>query len=450
MSTAKPLSLILVMFVGICVLLAGCGKKAQTKEPGIPEVQRPPQSEIDTFLSKQTIGCEGTQVCPNYLAKIVIVFGNQYKFCTGYLVDEETVGTSASCLPNLLRLAGQDCEGDVYFFFPKTSNRPMEQVGCKSVALSSQLEGQDPILWRDDVAFLTLQKKISFRRQAQILRDGLQNSKQYSVWMLDQQDNFSGIIRKGNCEIVHSSYVNPLAINESSPNIIFADCPVTRGGGGAPLTDLRGKIRGMISQDIDPKLKTYLESTGLLLQPLRPLTHGTNFGCAPTPFDNDMLDERECLKDMSYTRVDRARAEMLSTNFLFGDLRKKFEESLAGISKYVRFAVKLIPKGDVQQTEIYPKCFKLLSDWLPTMNTNRNVYVDEVMLPNPSFKRGMDSVSKVIGTVIEAPEKSTFVQFSLKTLRSTKKSSILLWTAAEINNVTTYQNITEECGPLLF
>ncbi len=449
MTIWKLFPMTLFLNLGVCLLLVSCGKKAQIKELGIPEVQRPPQTEIDSLLSKQTISCEGTQACPNYLAKIVIVYGNQYKFCTGYLVDEETVGTSASCLPNLLRLGGQDCDNDVFFFFPKTANRPMEQVGCKRVALSSQIDGQDPILWRDDVAFLTLQKKISFRRQAQILRDGLQNSKQYSVWMLDQQDNFSGIIRKGTCEVVHSSYVNPLAINESSPNMIFADCPLTRGGSGAPITDSRGKIRGMISQEIDPKLKAYIESTGLLIQPLKSLSYGTNFACAPTPFDNDLLDERECLKDMSYTRVDRARAEILSTNFLFGDLRKKFEESLAGISKYVRFGVKLIPKGDIQQTEIYPKCFKPLSDWLASMNSNRNVHVDELLLPTKSFKRSMDSYSKVIGTVIEAQEKSTLVQFSLKTLRSSKKSSILMWIAAESNNVTTYQNISEECRPSL-
>lgn len=443
------LKALFALSMGTCLLLIGCGKKPETREVARPEITRPPQSEIESNLQKHSVSCEGNQACPNYISKIVVVYGNSFKYCTGFLTDQNTVATSSSCLPALLRLNGQDCSKDIYFFFPRTANRPAERVGCSKVSLVSPIEGQDPILWRDDVAFLELSTPIAHRRQAQIIRDGIQNTRQYSAWMIDQQDDFSAIVKKVTCEGVHNNYVNPLVLNESSPNMMLADCPLTRGGTGAPIVDSRGRVRAMTSRDMDPKLRSYLESTGLLIKPLKSITHATNFACAPTNVDNDMLDERECLKDLTYTRVDRFRSEMLSTNLLFGDLRKKLEDSLIPLSKFVRFGVKLIPKGDIQETEIYPKCFKSLQDWLPGMNGNRNVFVEEIPLPARTFRRAMDPYGRVVGSVVEDPARPTLVQFSLKNLRSSKRSSILMWVANEDNSLRTFQNISEECSSSL-
>jgi hypothetical protein len=200
---------------------------------------------------------------------------------------------------------------------------------------------------------------------------------------------------------------------------------------------------------MDQKIRTYLESTGLLTQGLKDMNHGTNFACAPTPLDNDFLDERECLKDLTYSRVDRFRAEMLSTNLLFGDLRKKFEDTLANLSRYVRFGVKLIPKGDIQETEIYPKCFKSLDNWLPTMNPNRSVHVDDLLIPMKSFKRAMDPYGRITGIVVDNPNLPNYVQFSLKNLRAVKKSSVLMWLGTENNSLRNFPNISEECSSSL-
>jgi len=430
--------------IGTILLMVGCGKKPI--DDSVKEVIRPPQSQIDTYLEKQDVSCENNQVCPNYIAKLVVVNGDKFNFCTGFLVDENTVATSSSCLPSLLRLAGQDCSRDVFFFFPKSINFPAERSGCFKVRMVSQNEEKDPILWRDDVAFLELSKPMYFRRKPQILREGILNNREYTAWMIDQQDDFSAIIKKSTCEGVHNSYINPLVLNESSPNMLFSDCPVTRGGSGAPIIDSRGKVRAMISQNMDPKLRTYLESTGLLLQPLKEMSHGTNFACAPTHNDDDMLEDRECLKDLDYSKVDRARSEMLSTNLLFADLKKKYEESIQALSKYVQFGVKLIPKGDIQETEVYPKCFRPLSTWLESLGTNRNTYVEDISITSKTFKRSMDSFGRVLATTHEVTTDLTMVQFSLKNLRSTKKSSILMWADGDNSNVRTFQNITDQCS----
>lgn len=440
------LKALFAMLLGACLLVVGCGKKA--KENGTPDRSTPPaqtDQQREEYLQKQDVNCEANQACPNYISKIVIFNGDQKKFCTGFLTDENTVATSASCLPSILRQNGLDCSKDIYFFFPRTSNRPAERANCSRVTLISEIDGQDPILWRDDVAFLQIAKPIYYRRQAAIIRDGVVNNKQFVSWMVDQQDDFSAIIKKSTCESIHNNYVNPLVLNESSPNMLFADCEITNGGAGAPILDNRGKVRAMISTPMDKKLREYLESTGLLTASLKQMFHATNFACAPTPEDNDMLDEKECLKDLTYLKVDRLRSEMLNTNMLFGDLRKKLEESLEKVSKYVRFGVKIIPKGDIQETQIYPKCFKPLKDWLEDMPSKNN-YVDEVSLPVKSFRRTMDAYGRIQGMTLEKPEAKNLVQFSLKNLRSdSKKSSVLMWLAGE-EGYDTFPNLSDTCS----
>lgn len=440
----RSITLLIVLTIGSFILMS-CGKKAETTSlPNLENTQLP-LSQIETYMAKQDVDCESNQACPNYIAKIVVVKGTNFSFCTGFLTDANTIATSTSCLPNLLRLKNQDCSKDVYFFFPKTWNRSAERAGCKRVIQVSDLEGSDPVLWRDDVSFLEMDKVMNYRRAADIRKDqeGINNLKNYTVWMIDQQDDYSAVVKKFNCEAIHDSYVNPLVINESSPNMVFADCPFKRGGTGAPLIDQKGKVRAMVSKGLDPKIRDYLVKTGLLNQGLKELFHATNFACAATPTNSTTLDERECRKDLTYRELDRARSEMLSTNILFGDLRKKFEQSLEGTSKYIRFGVKLIPKGDTQHTDIYPMCFKPFKDWVDSLGGVRNAYVDGVKLPVRSFRRSMDPYGRVLGTTLDAGPRETFVQFLMKSVRSIKKSSILIWNKGE--DVRSLPDMLEEC-----
>lgn len=449
MTKSSFLNLLFIMSMGTCLLVVGCGKKAETKDVGLPEVIRPPQTELNTYLDRQVVSCEGNQACPNYIAKIVIVQGsNKYNFCTGFLTQDNLIATSASCLPHLLRLNNQDCSNDVFFFFPKTAYRPAERMGCKKVVLVSDVNGEDPLLWRDDVVFLEMSGNVNFRKRVSISRLGLEDTHQYYTFMVDQQDEYSAVIKRSTCQAIHNNYVNPLASNVSSPNMMFGDCQVTNGGAGAPVIDQRGRVRGVLSRNMDPKVRNYLESTGLLSEPLKEMSHGTNFACAPTPHDIDLLDERECLKDLTYSKVDDLRTRMFSTDLLFSELRQKLENSLKDVSKYVHFGVKLIPNGDFQATEIYPVCFKPYAGWLNSFG-NRNVFVDQVKLPVKTFRRAVDSFGRIIGHEIESPDETNFVQFSLKNIRASKKSSILIWQDTNNSKVRTYPNISEDCSSSL-
>jgi hypothetical protein len=428
------------------LFVLGCGKEASKYPNKTQDLSRSSEVEMNTYLEKQDVNCEPNQVCPNYIAKVVIRDGDRYRFCTGFLTNEGTVATSASCLPDLLRLNGQNCSRDVFFYFPKTLNRHQERARCSKVSLVSSLDGKDPVLWRENIAFLELEKPMPHRRQAQIVREGVQNNKEYTAWMVDQQGEYSAILKRSTCEGVHGSYVNPLALTESSPNILFANCGITNSFSGAPVIDSRGKVRAILSAEMDNRIRTYLESTGLLTQPLKQLVHASNFACATTPYDIDILDEKECLKDLTYSLVDKSRAEMLSLNSLFSDLRRRYEDSLQGVSKFIRFGVRMIPNGEFQETEIYPKCFRPLNEWIGTITNTRNTLVEDVVLPVRIFRRTMDANGRIMAQTIEGSNKETYFQFSLKFLRSSRKSSVLMWFKDDNTNVQTFQNISEECS----
>jgi hypothetical protein len=298
------------------------------------------------------------------------------------------------------------------------------------------------------VAYLELSDKVMYRREAQIVREGIDQTKQYFSWTVVQEDQYSAIIKKSTCEGIHNSYVNPLATNESSPNVLFSDCHLNNGSTGAPVVDIRGKVRAIISKGMNPKLRSYLDSTGLLSQALKEISHATNFACAPTPTDSQMLDERECLKELSYLKVDHLRGEMLSSQQIFGELRRKYEESLRNLSPFVQLGINLLSKGDFQNVEVVPKCFKPLRNWLPNIGQGRSTFVEEVSIPYKSFKRSMDSHGRIYGNVLEGPKKEIFIQFSLKNLRITGKSSILMWGQGE-SEVNTFSNISDNCPSLL-
>lgn len=434
-----------LLLLGLCVLMVGCGKKTKTKVMQTEPYQQP-ISVTERFLEKQTVACDMDTYCPNYIAKIVVVDGvNSYRYCTGFLTDENTIATSSSCLPPLMRREKQDCSRDIFIFFPRTANRPAERVGCSKVIQFSTLNGNDPNLWRDDISFLQLNKSLPYRRQASISRDGVPNNRLFTTWMLDQQGDFSALIKKSTCQAVHNNYVNPLVTGYSSPNMIFADCGLTVGSTGAPVIDNYGKVRAIISKGISQNLISSIQKFGWLSEPLREMAHGTNLGCAPTIYDDEKLDERECLKELSDQDIAGIRGSMTSFNILFQEPKLKLREQLQGKSQYINFDMKLTTHGNVQSVDVMPKCFKPLNNWLPMLNI-RNNYVFDIELPNVQFKKIMDGSGRVSGLVEEGPQKPYFIQFSVKQLKAIKKSMVWMWNSIENRS---FPNISEQCSTSL-
>ena len=438
----------LISYSLLSVLLTtviACGKKEGQKNSGTSlDFSTPPMtSDVELLLQKQELVCEQGKFCPNYIAKVAVVHGSEVRICTGFLADSNIIATSTSCLTNILRLSNQDCSQDVFFYLPNSFNRSTFRVGCKKVLQVSQLSSNDPSLWRDDVSFLELQNPILFRRALPFSRDGFEDRTVYTSWAIEQVDKHTAFIRKLDCEAVHKSYVNPLASNISSPNMMFAGCDLKPGHNGAPIVDGRGRVRGMVSQQMNPKLRGYIESTGLLSEPLKPLFHATNFACAPLLYNTDVLNERECTKELNYQNIDSLRANMLNMEGVFEALKTSLEERLSQKNQYFNVGVKLSAVGDAEITQYYPKCFKNVSSWISNLNIARSVFSFPTYLPKISFQKVMNGLGHIEAKEVENGEKKHYMQFSPKSLNNYGYSRVFLWNNDDINQ--TFDGISEAC-----
>jgi hypothetical protein len=438
-----------IMLIGQLALLEGCGKKEQNPSEGSSQNssrqrERLPQvTDIEEYLSKQDVICPDGEACPSYLVKIVAFEDNIPKICTGFLVNPETVATSSSCLPKLLRLAGQNCSEDVTFFFPKTYSRSFERVACDSVLMASDLPAKDPIFWRDDVAYLNLKKPIYSRRNLAFDRNGIDDSKDYQVWGMDQVDDKSAIIRRLNCEGVHHSYVNPFASKSTSPNMLFAGCSIKKSMTGAAILDGRGRVRGMVSVAISEGIRSYIESTGLLTDPLKEMFHASNFACSPLIFDSSVEDERECTKVMDSATLDGLRRDILKNDDHYEDFVSKFENALSGLSRYLNFSVSLNSSGDFKEMVVAPKCFKNVSKWINSLDTSRGNYSFQLSLPKKILKRTINSKGIFGAQELEDGKQDVFFQFSAKQLKKNQKSYIYMWNSQTQTETNTTASVCE-------
>ncbi len=416
----KYLSIILI--VG---LIASCGKKEQgaSGETVIPQPQMPEREE---FLESQQILCESGTYCPDYIAKIVVFDKGTPRFCTGTMVSKSQILTSASCLPSYLRNTDADCSKDVFLFFNKGS-RPPERVGCKSIIQISTLDGNKAEYWRDDVAILQMDRNLNWRDFRDVNRNGFSDGSKMRFFAVDQSNNFTGIIRKEECEVVLGSYLYPLSSNESSPNILLSGCTKKNGYRGAAILDNFPRIRGVLS-DLSA-LRSSLENSSLLIKPLKDFVHVSNFACAPFFDETSVLNEVECSKNLDYGLLSSAREHLLSDQERFGDLIGKLERNADGLSKYLKITTKLTPVGDRHALDFLPMCFKNISSWLPGIST-KSSFDYEAIFPARTLKKGVDSNGRAITQEVEEKQMKYYFGFSPKRLLKEKLSDVFLSTDA--------------------
>jgi hypothetical protein len=139
---------------------------------------------------------------------------------------------------------------------------------------------------------------------------------------------------------------------------------------------------------------------------------------------------------------------MMSSNGLFVNIKKKYEQTINALSKYLQLGVKLIQRGDLQQTEVFPICFRPLEPWINTFPSSRSTYIAEINLPLKNFKRSMDGEGRVFANTIDLETLPIFLQFSLKNLRTNKKSAVQQWSLLEDENYRNFRNISEDCSLL--
>ena len=436
-----------------CIL--SCGKKTEEIAPQ-PPIRRPLNpgtgSEFEMLLEKQQLSCDDGR-CEEYLAKIVIKDNNKPKFCTGFLTDRNTLATATSCLPAFLRTEGDslNCEKDVFIFFHNSNQKPL-RVGCKKIIKTSLLEGSDPTIWREDLAFIELAQEVD-RRPLYFYneRQGMDDGDKFKIWSINHLDDFEGRIVKNECNVIHQTYFNPLSSNESSPGITMVGCPWIRGNGGSPIVDYRGKIRGVVSRPIDQNIVKSLTEQGILEVKLNPIIYATNMACAKTIYNDEMRDPEECTKTLSQEEVVKLRQEMILKETLFQSALQKLEASLNQANLYIKVAFEQIPQTDDSiKIKVIPKCFKSIAGWIAQFPARtwgkREVFNFYVEIPELKLKRAMNETGKIVALENELGRFDHTFQFLPREARYNRSTDISVKRPS--GDWERYEEISENCSLL--
>lgn len=415
-SSLSPFMLIL----GVLALVVSCGKKAEDSKYVDP-IKPPITDALEEYLGKQEVVCESGMACPDYLAKIVVMQGSTRtpRVCSAFLTDTETIATSASCLTSLLYLPDQDCSKDVFIFFPKTFRRPAERVGCSRVIQVSQPDREDPVYTRSDIAFLSLQKSVKRSLLYINSKDGLHNDRVFTRWSIEQPETekYTALIRREECRAVHNSFINPLANKHTSPNMIFGDCPFRPGNTGAPIVDNSGKLRAVTSQGIRPRILQVIYDH-YRKEPLKDMFYATNMTCAPSIYDSEVSDERECAKALTYEAVAEARGLMTDSSIFYKETRKKIEDSLDAQSRFLKFSVKFVTNTTTLNEEavVEPKCFKNYQEWR-SYEPKKGRAQFQIIYPEKSYRFSTDAYGRIIGSEVSSVDRPTDFEFNTRVLR---------------------------------
>ncbi len=407
-----------MLTIAVLALVVSCGKKAEEAK-SIDPITPPVYSDVEEYLKKQEVICESGMACPDYLAKIVVLEGSNKpaRICTAFLTDSETIATSSSCLTSLLYQPDQDCSKDVFVFFPKTFRRQAERIGCNKVIQVSQPDREDPVYTRSDIAFLSLQKPVKRNLLYINNEDGLPNDRVFTRWSVEQNDNYSGFIRRDECKAIHNSYINPLANKDTSPNMIFGDCPFRAGNSGSPIVDNVGKVRAITSLAIRPKILQAIYDN-YRKEPLKPMFYGTNLSCAPSIYDSEVADETECNKPLTYEAVAAARGTMTDSSVYYKSVAKKLEDTLDKQTRFLKFKVSFVtnPSTFNEETVVTPKCFKNYLEWR-SYEPKKGRAIFTVAFPEKSYRFSTDAYGRIVGLEVASAERVTEFEFNTRVLR---------------------------------
>jgi len=440
-------SLYLILLT-LSLTIIGCGKKVDEEKPHIDRQTEPQLSELEQLLSKQELFCASDKACPEWISKIAIRTKNSLKFCTGFLNETNEVVTAASCLPEAIRHAGADCSSDIYFFFSEPGARPV-RVSCDRVKLASSLEGRDPLMWKSNVAYLTLKtemnrKTVSFPKT----RSGLTHMDRFYTWTVDQIDDHQGIIRRTeNCQAVQETFFNPLSDKDSSAVTTFLGCSFNSGNSGAPILDYRGKVRAITSKPVDSAELEEIISLRILERPLKSILHASNFACIPMLDNLEVLDQDECHKELTTEKHDQLQKSMMNESKIFEKYLSKLEHQINEENRYIKFRVILDADSSFYSVRFAPRCFKDVDSWIGEFSNNK-AFTFYLETPRLRIRKAMSEYGRIFTQEIKSGEVNMSVQFRPKVLKGNNPRRANVYTRNRYEAMT-YHSINEDCSQLL-
>lgn len=364
-------------FLVVLLLLSSCGKEAKesSDDPGERVPQDPEDTRLDTVIQGQKLECEKSWQCPENITKIVITGQKFLNHCTGILIKNDEVLTSASCLPKSLRIKNIDCSNSAFFVFPTTDNKEQVIRRCDKVVYSDLNVWEDyPELWKNDMAILKLQKPVD-RKVVKINRNGVDPGV-FSLWKVDVITDKLASLRQQRCELLNQTYLNPFSDNAFSGMFVATGCELESGNAGAALLADDNSILGIYAQEMSEKIYNYLEGSNVVNEEMGRYYHFSNTSCMSySPESSTTVTlSKICSKLITSNMLDRFRANMLRNKQIHQEYMEKVEEVLELPNKYFLWDVKFFASASGRSFEAHyarPKCIYKINSWIDEFSKRR-------------------------------------------------------------------------------
>lgn len=415
MNNKVLLSTLLSVFVFL-----SCGKdienskKADSNNRG---EQRAPNVSLDRFIKNQKLICEDILFCPDNIAKIVIVADDKIRYCTGTLIDENKLVTSASCLPRSFQIPKIDCSANVFAVFPKTIFTNEEKVACDKIEYVDENLFSEPALWRNDIAVISLKENV-VRDIAKVSNEGILDNEKLVAWKVDYTSDYLGVIRKSECKTLFNSYLNPFTTSSSSPMFVGANCDFNEGNIGAPVFR-DDELVGVYASEMSSRIYNYLENSGVLDGKIGRFFHLSNLSCTKYNNSRFSFDASEgCNIEINTKKLDTLRARILKGKSIHSASMGRIETEVEKASKYFIWDYKFLANRRANTFEIHPvrpKCIYKAKDWIGEFRRWRSIrtYAKLTLnFPHYIFKTKLNEDLRAKSVVEELGTKSFDFEFN--------------------------------------
>lgn len=165
--------------------------------------------------------------------------------CTGVLLNETTLLTNSHCIPNLLKIPGAKCAGQMHFSFPAFGTYPPAKAGCAKIVQPSRIYvDYKYLLSRPDVSIVELDTPIEGRKPLDVSRDGLVDQAAVTVYKVDPLSRFlGGTLTQSTCKVQYQLPEDRAFDQPLSRLGLLNNCstPLIPGNSGSPVVDSSGK-----------------------------------------------------------------------------------------------------------------------------------------------------------------------------------------------------------------
>lgn len=453
----------LIGLSSIIFILHSCGKDMdESSSHGNNNNPRNPQSErrngdsvtgpYANFINKQQLTCVDVGKCPESVAKLVVIDSRMIRFCTGILIEDNKMVTSASCLPRSLRIPRLDCSENIFAVFPRTIDAREDKVACDKVEFVDNNLFKEPALWYSDFAVISLKGDIK-RKAVRTSTRGMRDKIKYTAWKIDYESDFVGTLKEDKCQTIHNSYLNPFSASQYSPMLVATECDFNDGNIGTPIMDGE-QLAGIYSTEMSSRIYNYLRNSDVMIGSMNRYYHISNLSCLNVGdeyFSRVISDD--CLPIISSLKLDQLRENILKGKKIHEKKMEEVRAELESHNKYFKWNVNFYTNRWRSLFEAHingPKCIHNAASWIDQYRTWRGAIRSyarvSIRVPKYTFKTKLNKYLRPVSHLEESEEKLYDFEFNpfnayVKENTTVRLRSTLMGQSYD----KTFQEVTAEC-----